>query len=253
MSEKNEYMNFDGKVFKLLALTKYMPEGIEIGDKIAWSPVGPGELTDITNAGYPRVNYIAVACLISESGLCYGDIKNQILIDSIAKNKEAFFSYKLNDTYYEEGTGPYSNFNFSEIKIGDARDMHIEWLITYKDKADVLTESQKKQALRKQRCLEIADEQLQPLFKNFLVDIEKDKLAQQVKTLLASWIETAAEFDSNSNFYHGIVIQIGEMFGEAAKTSDDGSVQQDVLALKVPELVRDALQELKELKKASPL
>ena len=251
MSEKNEYMNFDGKVFRLLALTKYMPEGIEIGDKIAWSPVGPGELTDITNAGYPRVNYIAVACLISESGLCYGNIKNQILIDSIAKNKEAFFSYKLNDTYYEEGTGPYSNFNFSEIKIGDARDMHIEWLITYKDKE--LTEQQKKDAARKQNALEIAAQQLRPLFKKYYIDIEKDNVAIEVTVLLANWIDTSAQFDSNSKFYQGIVTEIGEMFGAAAKTSDDGSVQQDVLALKVPELVRAALQELKELKKASPL
>jgi hypothetical protein len=31
------------------------------------------------------------------------------------------------------------------------------------------------------------------------------------------------------------------MFGVAAKTSDDGSIQQDVLALKVPELVAAAL------------
>lgn len=32
-------------------------------------------------------------------------------------------------------------------------------------------------------------------------------------------------------------MKIGESFGKVALTSDDGSVQQDVLALKVPELV----------------
>jgi hypothetical protein len=54
-----------------------------------------------------------------------------------------------------------------------------------------------------------------------------------------AWIETARQHARNEDFYRGIVTQIGEMFGEAARTSDDGSVQQSVLALKVPELVAD--------------
>jgi hypothetical protein len=54
--------------------------------------------------------------------------------------------------------------------------------------------------------------------------------------------EIARQHAGNEEFYHSIVVQIGEMFGEAAKTSDDGSVQQDVLALKVPELVEDLIQ-----------
>lgn len=52
-----------------------------------------------------------------------------------------------------------------------------------------------------------------------------------------NWIETANSAYGDVEFYQGIVRQIGELFGEAAKTSDDGSIQQDVLALKVPELV----------------
>lgn len=52
-----------------------------------------------------------------------------------------------------------------------------------------------------------------------------------------AWIETARQHARNEDFYRGVVRQIGELFGDAAKTSDDGSVQQDVLALKVPELV----------------
>lgn len=51
------------------------------------------------------------------------------------------------------------------------------------------------------------------------------------------WCETAAQHLRNEEFYRGIVCQIGEMFGVAAKTSDDGSIQEDVLALRVPELV----------------
>lgn len=53
-----------------------------------------------------------------------------------------------------------------------------------------------------------------------------------------SWRETAAQYARNEDFYRGIVCQIGEMFGEEVRTSDDGSIQDDVLALKVPELVK---------------
>lgn len=52
-----------------------------------------------------------------------------------------------------------------------------------------------------------------------------------------NWIDTAAQYARNEEFYHGLVVAIGESFGVAAKTSDDGSIQDHVLALKVPELV----------------
>ena len=63
-----------------------------------------------------------------------------------------------------------------------------------------------------------------------------------------AWENSAARAYRDVDFYRGIVIQIGELFGVEAKTSDDGSIQEDVLALKVPELVnalraeRDALK-----------
>lgn len=55
------------------------------------------------------------------------------------------------------------------------------------------------------------------------------------------WYDTAAEMSRNAEFYRGIVIQIGEMFGPAARTADDGTVTEDVLALKVSELVASLL------------
>ncbi len=58
-----------------------------------------------------------------------------------------------------------------------------------------------------------------------------------------AWMETAAMHHRNEEFYRGIVCQIGEMFGMVARTSDDGSVQEDVLALKVPELVARLIAE----------
>jgi len=66
-------------------------------------------------------------------------------------------------------------------------------------------------------------------------------LATAVSKRIAGWIDYAAQAQRNSDFYQGIVRQIGEMFGDASKTSDDGSLQDDVLALKVPELVKELL------------
>lgn len=57
-----------------------------------------------------------------------------------------------------------------------------------------------------------------------------------------AWMSTATEMANGLEFYRGIVWKIGDMFGVAARTSDDGSIQDSVLALKVPELVEAALR-----------
>jgi hypothetical protein len=64
-----------------------------------------------------------------------------------------------------------------------------------------------------------------------------------------AWMETARQHHGNEQFYHGLVTQIGETFGVEAKTSDDGSIQQDVLALKVPELVANLQSRLAAVEK----
>ena len=53
-----------------------------------------------------------------------------------------------------------------------------------------------------------------------------------------AYFEMAREMFNNAEFYRGIVRQIGELLGDAAYISDDGSRQESVLALKVPELVK---------------
>lgn len=60
---------------------------------------------------------------------------------------------------------------------------------------------------------------------------------RQLYTERDNWMETAAQNQRNTDFYRDLIIKIGEPFGVAAKTSDDGSVQDEVLALKVPDLV----------------
>jgi hypothetical protein len=49
----------------------------------------------------------------------------------------------------------------------------------------------------------------------------------------------------NSEYYRGLVVEIGEKFGVAARTADDGSVADGVLCAKVPELVAKALRNLR--------
>lgn len=60
---------------------------------------------------------------------------------------------------------------------------------------------------------------------------------EKLRYMLEGWIESAASAENGCRFYRNIITEIGEMFGEAAKTSDDGSIQDSVLVLKVPELV----------------
>ncbi len=78
--------------------------------------------------------------------------------------------------------------------------------------------------------------------------IEMDtRLAEAFAKRLLLWMSLAEQRARNSDFYQNIVIEIGAMFGNAAKTSDDGAIQETVLALKVPELVGQALNELRFL------
>lgn len=48
--------------------------------------------------------------------------------------------------------------------------------------------------------------------------------------------------NENTQFYRDIVGEIGDLFGDAAYTADDGSIQDTVLALNVYPLVRHAVE-----------
>ena len=47
------------------------PDYLQVGDTVKDSPVGPGEITGITEAGYPQVNHVAVAWLIRTDYVTY--------------------------------------------------------------------------------------------------------------------------------------------------------------------------------------
>lgn len=86
--------------------------------------------------------------------------------------------------------------------------------------------------LETQREVEIKEKET--AFLALEVDLKQiNRLRQELR----NWEETAAQYARDKEFYHGIVKDIGEQFGVAAKTSDDGNVQQDILALQVPGLV----------------
>jgi hypothetical protein len=60
----------------------------------------------------------------------------------------------------------------------------------------------------------------------------------EVELQIEAWAETARQQLRNTEYYRGLVVSIGELFGEEARTADDGTVMEDVLCAKVPELVR---------------
>lgn len=65
-------------------------------------------------------------------------------------------------------------------------------------------------------------------------------LAEQME---AAWKDSLAMAVSNTDYYRGLLEQIGRTLGPAAYTSDDGSVQQGVLCIKLPELVAQLLHD----------
>lgn len=73
-----------------------------------------------------------------------------------------------------------------------------------------------------------------------------DSLKAQVK----AWEDTALRHARNEGFYQGIVNKIGAHFGDAAKRSDDGSLQEDVLALKVEPLVAQLRERIRAYEEA---
>jgi hypothetical protein len=74
---------------------------------------------------------------------------------------------------------------------------------------------------------------------------------EEVDRLRAScdaWKETAEQHCRNETFYRNLLVDVGELFGDAAKTQDDGGICEDVLALKVKECVMSLKSERDALK-----
>ncbi len=65
------------------------------------------------------------------------------------------------------------------------------------------------------------------------------------------WEATAQQESRNAAYYRGLVVEIGKLLGVEAYTTDAGTMTEDVLCAKVPELVRKRLvgdcQRIREL------
>ena len=51
---------------------------IKIGEMVKNSPVGAGIFTDITEAGYPRVNHVAVTWMVMDDDYIYNPLNVKI-------------------------------------------------------------------------------------------------------------------------------------------------------------------------------
>lgn len=62
-------------------------------------------------------------------------------------------------------------------------------------------------------------------------------LAEAVAKRIATWMETAAQMARNADYYRGLLDDCAKHLGPAAYTADDGTVMDEPLRIKVPELV----------------
>ncbi len=73
-------------------------------------------------------------------------------------------------------------------------------------------------------------------------------LAEAIARRIAAWMDDAAQAQRNTDFYRGLVVRCGKAIGPEAFLCDDGTVSEDVLCAKVPELVEEKIRKLIDLK-----
>jgi hypothetical protein len=81
-----------------------------------------------------------------------------------------------------------------------------------------------------------------PHLQGYIEQLGTPETLEQAIAERNAWIESAAMFSRNEDYYRGLVYEIGEALGDEAYIADDGSRSQDVLAAKVPQLVRARLR-----------
>lgn len=73
--------------------------------------------------------------------------------------------------------------------------------------------------------------------------IETDvRLAEAVARRIAAWMGYAAQAQRNADFYRGLLDECAKHLGPRAFTADDGTVMEDPIRLRVPELVAEMMQ-----------
>ena len=69
---------------------------------------------------------------------------------------------------------------------------------------------------------------------------------EELTQCLANWIDIAAQNQRNTDYYRGLVVEIGQDF-ESAYIDDEGGKHTNVLCAKVPELVKGKIYELEQI------
>ncbi len=78
--------------------------------------------------------------------------------------------------------------------------------------------------------------------------IEMDtRLAEACAKRIAAWMDSAAQFARNEEYYRGLLVRCGNAIGPEAFICDDGSKSEDVLVAKVAQLVEMQCQLYKDL------
>jgi hypothetical protein len=62
---------------------------------------------------------------------------------------------------------------------------------------------------------------------------------------IAMWMETAAQFSRNADFYRDLLDECAKHIGPAAYTADDGTVTEDPVRLNIPGLVAKLVNDTK--------
>ena len=70
-------------------------------------------------------------------------------------------------------------------------------------------------------------------------------LAEAVAIRIATWMDTAAQFARNEEFYRGLLDECAKHLGPEVRVADDGSVMEGPLRLKIPEMVRKLAEKAK--------
>lgn len=104
-----------------------------------------------------------------------------------------------------------------------------------------LIESQKtKEAIAHNWAADTAAAQLKSLMDS---EHNLEEMKRSFERTLYVWLKDLHQANRDMEFYRGIVMQTGELLGPEAFTSNDGTVGDSVLALKVPELVKKLVEE----------
>jgi len=62
-------------------------------------------------------------------------------------------------------------------------------------------------------------------------------LNRRVVRLVANWMDTAAQYARNADYYRDLLDRCGKAIGDRAYTCDDGSRCDEVLRAKIPEII----------------